>query len=567
MTPAGLDRRRTPGIVNTAAAGVALALLLTFALRAAQQMPPAIAEFAPQAQHQIETAPPEQSSLFGNRGGGEGSGPAAAPSPSPIPFAGSDAILKHCVGDPPRQTEDPQSPPCVAYWQGDNGGATSPGVSRDTIWIELSSDCNTGQSGTTYNDLIRFFNKRFTFYNRTVKTYCLQSGNGNPTAANQRSDADGVAAQKPPPFAASLYRSSSGQYYDAQLACAHHIIAATYVGIARARSYLDACPGYLFEYPMDLDAEGFNEGQWACGRLVGRKAAHAAGNDSSVPPRPLASLTRKFGIIFQPLYADEPGSPQSLREQLAACGYSVADRDVLIDPVTDPTASGVPEDPGKANNAVLQMKTDNITSVFCICNPWTYGAFTRAADNQSYYPEWLVDSYGGLDQWGYLQGIAQAAPDQLLHTFGITFKPRAVQPQVDPYWMAQEEVDPGVTLGRDAITVGVAEEVYRDLLLIMSGLQMAGPHLTPQTFQAGLERAVFPNPDTPLFAGHVGFAGNTYAMTVDAAEFWYSPSDPSPYTPSSGGAVCYVDDGARHAAGEWPHGGDPFFKEPCNGVS
>jgi hypothetical protein len=123
-----------------------------------------------------------------------------------------------------------------------------------------------------------------------------------------------------------------------------------------------------------------------------------------------------------------------------------------------------------------------------------------------------------------------------------------------------------VTLSQDAVSVGVAEEVYRDLLLIMSGLQMAGPHLTPQSFGAGLERAAFPNPDTPIFAGHVGFAGATYSMTIDGAEFWYSASDASPYTPSSGGAICYVGGGVRHSAGHWPQGGDPFFQEPCRGT-
>jgi hypothetical protein len=116
----------------------------------------------------------------------------------------------------------------------------------------------------------------------------------------------------------------------------------------------------------------------------------------------------------------------------------------------------------------------------------------------------------------------------------------------------------------DVVQVG-REYEYRNLLLIASGIQMAGPDLTPKTFQQGLQRAIFPNPDTGIRAGHVGFAGGSHAMTVDAAEFWWSNTDPGPLPDeSTGGTWCYVDHGARHSlADPWP-AGDPFFREPCD---
>jgi hypothetical protein len=107
---------------------------------------------------------------------------------------------------------------------------------------------------------------------------------------------------------------------------------------------------------------------------------------------------------------------------------------------------------------------------------------------------------------------------------------------------------------------------YRNLLLIASGIQMAGPGLTPETFQAGLQRALFPNPDTGIMAGHVGFNGGSHAMTIDAAEYWWSNADRGPLPDeSSGGAWCYVDHGRRHSlSNPWPIGGDPFFNQPCD---
>jgi hypothetical protein len=129
------------------------------------------------------------------------------------------------------------------------------------------------------------------------------------------------------------------------------------------------------------------------------------------------------------------------------------------------------------------------------------------------------------------------------------------------------EADPNSTpKGPDSLDVEVNQEVYRTLLVLMSGFQMAGPHLTPQSFSEGLNGAVFPNPDTPELAGHVSFAGHTYSMTIDGAEFWWGNGQRSPY-PDTTGAICYVGGGVRHNTGQWPRGGDPFFNGPCDGVT
>src|SRR5438105_4564829 len=57
---------RVPGYVNLSVAIVIGLLVAVVALRAANTQPPAIAEFAPQAQQQIKDAPQEQTSLAGS---------------------------------------------------------------------------------------------------------------------------------------------------------------------------------------------------------------------------------------------------------------------------------------------------------------------------------------------------------------------------------------------------------------------------------------------------------------------------------------------------------------------
>lgn len=81
------------------------------------------------------SSPDSELSQVGGGGGEAGSGRAI-----------KSASTKRCVGSPPRQTEDPLSPPCVASFEGDNGGSTYQGVSGDDVRILL--DLNGG-----YNDV------------------------------------------------------------------------------------------------------------------------------------------------------------------------------------------------------------------------------------------------------------------------------------------------------------------------------------------------------------------------------------------------------------------------------
>src|SRR5207302_1644062 len=67
---------------------------------------------------------------------GEGVG-VAGPGPGGALGVGKNPTTKRCVGKPPRQAEDPMSPPCVAYFNGDNGGATYQGVTRDEITVAI----------------------------------------------------------------------------------------------------------------------------------------------------------------------------------------------------------------------------------------------------------------------------------------------------------------------------------------------------------------------------------------------------------------------------------------------
>lgn len=535
--------QRLPGYVHAVAAGLLLAVVAVYALRAESSSPPAVAEFAPQAQ-QIKAAPAEQTASFG-RGSGGAAGAPAAPSPTPTSLP-NDAVYLHCVGDPPRQIEDPQSPPCVPTWAGFNGGATTRGVSSDEIKIAWIEQVIQGQDQSGFYQSIldayqRFFNSRFELYGRKIRLMLLpESGTSD---AQERAEADQVAQQLGA-FASMQWEDMGGESYHEELA-ADHVESAFGWEAAVPESRLQSFAPYLWEYPMAVDTQLRAIGEWYCQRLAGQKASHAG--DPLLQSRP-----RKLGIIWSPNYADS-GTPQPIVDELRSCG------------VTPDVVSSLGN--GANGNTFLQFKADGDTSVLVLSETFTYVFSTHDAAAENYFPEWLLATYGSNDtDWGF--HFTDPDPEQAAHTFGLTFQPRQEPITDDPAWWAWHEGNPSATTPSDILNIYEMQRFYRSLLLLMSGIQMAGPRLFPAAFESGLQRIQFPNPVTALNAGDVGFPNQAHSMTLDAAEWWYDPAANGPYASYGAGAgtLCYVAGGQRHRLGTWQevrNRPDPFFSGPC----
>ena len=561
---------RAPGAINLGIVIAMLAVLLPLLLHAAAASPPTAAEFAPNAQQVIKKAPPGSGGASNGQGnGGSGAGPGgrpATPTPPPPPppppqIDVPENQVLHCVGPPPlRQIEDPQSPPCIAYWKGDNGGATATGVTKDSIYIAVPTPENkTAQ----YNALFNFFNKRFQFYGRKlVPEFCSSTGGGSGSSDQNSQLADAALAAsgcngQPKPFASTFYRQNNGAYYMPAMACRYHTIVVGSYSPYDSK-FLNRCAPYQYQYPMEVDEEFANIGEWVCNRLAGRKAEYGAGNDGETPGKPITSLTRKFGILLEPFTDDDPvlrrDALTPMLARLHACGVDIPTKDAIINPVSGDF------DPSTAQNAMLQLKSDNVTSVICMCNFFSFGTLARAADSSAFQPEWITSTFG-LNDVNSSFVLGAAPNDQLAHTFGVTFQPRMVSPLQNPYNIALQEGDP--SQGPDTTSLVEAElEIYRALLLLASGIQMAGPHLDVQHFRDGLRNAKFPNPITSIHAGAVDVQPGGYSMTADGAEWWYSTQDNGPFSDSSShpGTVCYLNRGERYVLGGWPRGPAPFFR-------
>jgi len=242
VLPSPEERRRSPSWARTypplAALGVAFLIALAVlpsALNLPQTNPSETLEYAPVPPEDDEPPPPpaagnlaslglassaalNETSPEGTGAGGDaGAAPPeeelAAPPPLPpaavLPPSVKTPSTKRCVGNPPRQTEDPLAPPCVASFTGDNFGATYQGVSKEEVRILFYFD-NFTDIGTSrgreprpvgeYFDLLdapaedehlfvrmlrgwqRYFNDRFQTYDRFVHFYVYYGAQLTPEA-------------------------------------------------------------------------------------------------------------------------------------------------------------------------------------------------------------------------------------------------------------------------------------------------------------------------------------------------------------------------------------------------
>lgn len=538
-----VPRPRSAGVVYTGVTLVLVAVIGLVALTATQPPPPTIAEFAPQAVERIEEAPSEQTSAFGAGEGGLGTGGAAIPTPPPVdedPPAVDVPRIRRCIGDPPRQIEDPQSPPCVPYWDGDNGGNTWRGVTGTEIIVARPGGSDLGRRERAY---VSFFNRRFELYGRRITLVPLEvPDGGDPDPAAMSSDAEAVDAEIGA-FASLSYPDRAGveSYYYDHLARRNILSVAGRATMSTETHYGRMDP-YQWNYLAAADTVFRNLGEWYCGTLAGRPARHAgSGIDSSG--------TRKLGVIVETAHDGSLPDVTELQTVLDGCSTTEV--------VWSENKRG---DGGDGTSAILRLSTQDVTTVLCLCHQGELAFnYMVNATSQGFFPEWLVSTY--LYHDSDVGGQTYPA-EHRSRAFGISFMNKALPPEDMPRYWAAKEADPE----EDARVELNPFNIYKQLLLLASGIQMAGPDLNPEALRDGLFGARFPNPGCggpPYYQACVDFGPRNHTMNADAATIWFDPSARSYQAADSRGAWCYLDAGRRFHAGAWPQGEQPLFEGNC----
>ena len=556
----GIRRGRAPAVVNGVVAGGLVAVLAAFALVVTPPSPPGIAEFAPRATKPVSKAPPGQAALAGRAGKGScGLGsPCASPSAITTPSGpnANDANPKvpralQCYTWPDgsvTQTFDPQSPPCIAGWpEADkgNGGATAKGVTGTDVRVVALRSQEAALA------LARFFNSHFQLYGRRIQIVAAPkdasgqavSAQGQRALAAEVSQLGAFAATTPDyqGSGSSLYAMPNyGTFIDS--AAERHVITVDGAPYLATSAQAQRNAPYQWSYAPFLDTIEANLAEFTCHALAGRAAAHAGPS--------LQRTTRKFAALIA---KDPQGLPppdlSALKAGLAACRVSLQVYELEQDD-TNPSANA---------QVFLQMERSGVTTAFLMAWGGQTTAMTRAPD-AGYQPEWVLPGLNSQADPDYVSGV-QA--QQRGHVFGFDPQGKRLPSGSSPSQAAAREVG----LARPD------EGLYHRLLLLASGIQMAGPRLTPDTFAKGLWSTTFPNPGaaaTPSFQATVGAEPEQFSLVSDIALIWWDASNADPSRtselPGAGpGGFCYVGRGTRWSLGRWPSGDPGLFdrKKGC----
>ena len=569
------------GGVNAGVAGTVLLLVAVLALVVKPPAPPGISAFAPQASKPITKAPLGQSAVFGAAGettcpaGQVCDGPSASPSVSP-PAAGPSVgpsssprgvpSALQCYTWPDgsvTQTSDAQSPPCIASWDDatGNGGATAPGVTATEIRVALPTAVES--TWPELKPIVDFFNTRFQMYGRKITIVPVPSqqaelqaqGTFNDPAA-QRADAASIVQRKvfattdfvdPIHYSWSLpsFRDVLTRNEVVSLSGGETTPYGTRAGLAKNAPY-------EWTYYPTADVLMDSVATMTCRQLVGKQAVHAS--DES-----LRTKTRKFAVVIP---SDEfLGGPMpglsSLLGILEGCGVEdprVIRYDYYVDRQSAQVAS------------YRELAEDDVTSL--IYFPQGAGTNRGPMDNApraGFNPEWITIGWNNYLTTAQLNSPRSATSA----AFGVGVWNKMPQLELETW------VQAFLAAGGDSSMINSGalysgRAFYQEMLLLASGVQMAGPRLTPESFAAGLQDTRFPNPGAgkaPSYQATVGFGPGDVAMTDDVNAFWLDTRTSGAEVTASKNlntqkATCYVELGRRFDPDDWPTT-DGFYEGSC----
>jgi hypothetical protein len=441
------------------------------------------------------------------------------------------------------------APPCVAAYQGSNGGASSYGVTGTTITLSYRlgnsasdaaiaaatgaaappSDAKYLQDLNTY---AAFFNKQFETYGRKVVIKSFQ-GKGDYIQEDQgqaadRAQADAATAKSLKAFGDVTFQLRGSNPYWSSLA-QQRVVAWGPLGFPD--SYYQRHSPYWWSITPSGTGVGSWMGNLACQRMAGMKAIFA-------PDQTLAAKQRAFGLIHpdNPEYA---AVADVIKGIMGRCGAKVT-REATY-------SINVAQFQTQSQSIVAQMQSAHVTTVLCYCDPVVPIFLGNSAQSQNYQPEWVQpywgdgqaqQPYGG--KWQGLMTDAGAWPDDQHNEAYRVFK------------LASGGKEPAELYYAAA---------YGTLLQVFTGLQVAGPTLTPTNVARG---SLALKPVTG-YLGTMEFAnGHAYTPIASAPVGWFDPSYTSPFDDLPGG-YRNCDNGRIHMFTDPSTWGGPHVQLHCFG--
>ena len=443
------------------------------------------------------------------------------------------------AGCPDRKEQvpsDPYSPPCMAF-SGSNGGGTSKGVSDKEIKVSYrvlnekgfqqtlaqlagASLSDSPDSVTrTVSALAEYFNERFQFYGRKIKIvfYDGRGSNTNELLGKGREQAVADAIQVAEEIGAFADLSATSEPYAGALA-ERKVIGFGTPYLSR-KWHEDRAP-YAWSIATDGSIVSEFASEYAVKKLYGGNAEHAGGNLKGKP--------RVFGTLApeNSWYQESVDNAEAVvREAGKKPGYR---RAYVLDLGTMSN---------QATQIINDFKDRGITTILCGCDPILPVFLSGVANREQYYPEFIIvgTALTDADIVGQLWNQNFAS-----HAFGVSPLDGFVPPTQTIAYAAYKSV----RKDEPAFSVDL---IYYQMYMLAIGLQMAGPDLNPQTFEAGMFN--YPAKTGPFGLWDFGPGDRTAAN--DVREIYWDASAVSTFNGKQG-AYIGANKGARYQRGQIP---------------
>jgi len=477
----------------------------------------------------------------GTAGGGAAAGGAGGTDPAAGGGGGGPVPGQACPDRAEQIPGDPYSPPCIQF-SGDNGGATARGVTPEEIIISArilnekgfqqtlatlaGADIVDGPEDVkrTITALTEYFNSRMQFYGRklSVKFY---DGKGSGTTELQgggqaEAEADAITAAEEIGAFAEI-NGSSAPFADA---LARKGVIAFGTPYLSRKWHVERRP-YNWSVATDCSIIVESVGEFA-NQTLANKPAVFAGEGLKDKPRKFAAFSPE-----NPWYVDCVDDAIRIAE---SAGNKVDVRQTYrldIDSMSNQAAS-----------IITKLKSEGVTTILCGCDPIMPIFLTTKAAEQGYNPEWVVagTALSDIDIVGQLY-----EQDQWSRAFGVSYLSSFLPIESGIGYSAYKSV-------RDDEPAFAVETIYAQMYMLALGIHMAGPNLTPETYEQGM--FAYPGGTGPF--GTWGFDADSYTPTQDYRVIWW---DPEAVSPMNGKQGAYIEayDGRRFKKGDLPASDQP----------
>ncbi|MFZ6003724.1 MAG: ABC transporter substrate-binding protein [Actinomycetota bacterium] len=419
---------------------------------------------------------------------------------------------------------DPYSPPCIAF-SGNNGGATSTGVTPDKIRVsfrvldergfqqtlaELAGASLTDTPETVRNTVSAFaeyFSQRFQLYGRQIEIVFYEGvgSNTNELVGKGRDLAEVDAEQAASQGVFADLSSTSEPYANAL--CSKGVLA--FGDPYLSRKWHDERGPCAWSLAVNGTEVAEFAAEFAAKRLAGGNAEFAGG-DAKGKPRLIATLAPE-----NPWYQESVQVARQRYEELTGGVSQGPNYQYLLD---------LGQLSNQASNLIPKMKADGVTTVICGCDPIFPVFLSGVAAREKYFPEFIIagTALTDADVVGQLwnQQFAQ-------HAFGVSPLQDFVPPTQTIAYQAFKSVRP------DAEPAFSVDLIYYQMYMLAIGLQGAGPDLNPDTFQAGMY-------DYEPKLGPVGlwdFGPGDHTSADDVREIYWDPNAVSSYNGQAGSYI------------------------------